>query len=105
MALLKTPVRPAAQAPSAEAPKGTWERVLSYTPVVMTVVATLLAGLSTGEMTAAQYERASGAQMQSKVADQWNFFQVKKIRGSAMDNSLDLLHGLSPPTEFDAGAV
>ncbi|HYE60656.1 MAG TPA: DUF4337 family protein [Phycisphaerales bacterium] len=84
--------------------KTLWDKVLTYTPVVMTVIATLLAGLSNSELNAAQYERAWAAQLQSKVADQWNFFQVKRIRGSALDNTLELLQNLAHTVPLDAGA-
>lgn len=60
-------------------------------PVVMTVIATLLAGLASGEMTKAQYERAYAAQLQSKAGDQWAFFQAKRLRGELQRNTLDVL--------------
>lgn len=53
-----------------------WDKLLGSTPVVLTVLATVLAGLSSAEMTRAQYFRAPAAQYQSKVSDQWNFFQA-----------------------------
>lgn len=87
--------------PEATEKKSLWEKVLTYTPIVMTVIATLLAGLSNSELNAAQYERAWAAQLQSKAADQWNFFQVKRIRGSALDNSLELLQNLTPTVAID----
>jgi hypothetical protein len=70
-----------AKKPEPDKPKTMWESTLTSTPVVLTVVATLLAGLSSSEMTRAQYYRALAAQHQSKVSDQWNFFQAKRIRG------------------------
>lgn len=72
-------------------PPTNWGKVLSATPVVMTVIATLLAGLATSEMTRAQYDRALGAQLQSKAGDQWGYFQAKKLRSALQRNSLDLL--------------
>jgi hypothetical protein len=57
----------------------------------MTVIATLLAGLASSEMTRAQYDRALGAQLQSKAGDQWGYFQAKKLRGAMQQNSLELL--------------
>jgi len=72
-------------------PPTTWGKVLSATPVVMTIVATLLAGLASSEMTKAQYDRALGAQLQSKAGDQWSYFQAKKLRGAMQRNSLELL--------------
>ena len=43
-------------------PTNTWGKILSTTPVVMAVVATLLAGLASSEMTRAQYDRFLAAQ-------------------------------------------
>jgi len=75
-----------------EAPKTLWERIFTSTPVAMTMVATLLAGLSTSEMTRAQYDRSLAAQLQSKAGDQWSFFQAKRLRGSLQQNDVDLLN-------------
>jgi hypothetical protein len=65
--------------------------MLSATPVVMAVLATMLAGLASSEMTRAQYDRALAAQQQSKAGDQWSFFQAKRLRGALQHNALDLL--------------
>jgi hypothetical protein len=75
----------------ADVPPTNWGKTLAATPVVMAVVATLLAGLSSSEMTSAQYDRSLGAQQQSKAGDQWSFFQAKRLRGALQRNSLDLL--------------
>ena len=72
------------------APDSKWGKILTVTPVVMTVVATLLAGLASSEMTTAQYDRALGAQLQSKAGDQWGYFQAKKLRGAMLKNSLEV---------------
>lgn len=72
-------------------PQTGWGKILSATPIVMTVIATLLAGLASSEMTRAQYDRALGAQLQSKAGDQWGYFQAKKLRGALQRNSLELL--------------
>ncbi len=72
-------------------PPSFWGKVLGATPVAMAVVATMLAGLSSSEMTRAQYERSLAAQLQSKAGDQWNFFQGKKLRSALQHNTLDLL--------------
>ncbi len=77
----------------ADIPAGKWGKILAATPIVMTVIATLLAGLSSGEMTRAQYDRALAAQQQSKAGDQWNYFQAKRLRAALQRNTLDLLHG------------
>jgi hypothetical protein len=79
--------------PTEEKPakKSSWETILTMTPVILTVVATLLAGLSSGEMTKAMYHRSLAGQNQSKVGDQWAFFQAKRIRGTTMETEIDLL--------------
>lgn len=79
--------------------KTVWSGILSATPVVLTVVATLLAGLSNSEMIQAQYHRALAAQNQSKAGDQWGLFQAKRIRGTSLETTRDLLGTL---TETDA---
>jgi len=75
----------------ADVPQTTMGRLLLVTPVVMTVIATLLAGLASSEMTRAQYDRAYAAQLQSKAGDQWNYFQAKRLRSALQRNAIDLL--------------
>jgi hypothetical protein len=75
----------------ADMPPTKWGKILSATPVVMAVIATMLAGLASSEMTRAQYDRALAAQQQSKAGDQWSFFQAKRLRGALQRNSVDLL--------------
>ncbi len=77
----------------ADVPLTRWGKLLTSTPIVMTVIATMLAGLSSSEMTRAQYDRSLAAQQQSKAGDQWNFFQAKKLRGAMQRSTLDLLQG------------
>ncbi|HZZ58770.1 MAG TPA: hypothetical protein VFE31_13140 [Opitutaceae bacterium] len=82
-----------------ELPPGLWGKVLSATPIVMTVVATGLAGLSSNEMNRAQYDRASAAQLQAKASDQWSFFQAKRLRSALQSDVAELLageHGRNP---------
>lgn len=73
------------------APQSTWGKVLNATPVVMTVIATMLAGLSSSEMTRAQYVRSLAAQQQSKAGDQWAFFQAKRMRSAVQSGTLDVV--------------
>lgn len=75
----------------ADMPPTLWGKVLGATPVIMTVIATMLAGLSSSEMTKAQYARSSAAQLQSKAGDQWGYFQAKRLRGSLQRSTIDLL--------------
>jgi hypothetical protein len=75
-----------------KASKSVWESILTATPVVLTVLATILAGLSNSEMTQAQYHRSLAAQYQSKAGDQWAFFQAKKIRSTQLESTAEQLH-------------
>lgn len=81
----------ASEALKADLPQNLWGKVFAATPIVMTVMATILAGLSSSEMTRAQYERAFAAQMQSKAGDQWGLFQAKRVRSAVERSTLDLL--------------
>src|SRR5881394_2288531 len=74
-----------------DVPQTTWGKILTATPVIMTVVATALAGLASSEMTRAQYARSLAAQQQAKAGDQWGFFQAKRLRGSMQRTTLDLI--------------
>jgi hypothetical protein len=82
-------------------PKGRWGTILTMTPVILTVLATAFAGLSSSEMTQAMYHRSLAAQHQSRAGDQWAFFQAKRIRGSGLESSVELLQGLSHPDPFE----
>ncbi|MGN6553848.1 MAG: DUF4337 family protein [Verrucomicrobiota bacterium] len=89
----------------ADVPPSKWGKILAATPVVMTVIATLLAGLASSEMTRAQYDRAFAAQLQSKAGDQWNFFQAKRLRGAIQHNALDILEGTANVRPLNADAL
>ena len=82
-----------------------WGKTLGVTPVVMTVIATMLAGLASSEMTRAQYDRALAAQRQSKAGDQWNFFQGKKLRGVMQRASWDMLANTVELRVLDVAAL
>ncbi|HVU08101.1 MAG TPA: hypothetical protein VHG89_06120 [Verrucomicrobiae bacterium] len=86
----------------AELPQNKWGKILAATPVVMAVVATMLAGLASGEMTKAQYDRSFAAQLQSKAGDQWSYYQAKKLRGAEARNTLDLLAATAEIHPLDA---
>ena len=87
----------------ATVPQTTWGRILTATPVIMTVVATLLAGLASSEMTRAQYDRSFAAQLQSKAGDQWSYFQAKRLRGALQHSTIDVLQSTTPLRPFNAG--
>jgi hypothetical protein len=89
----------------ADLPQTKWGKILSATPVVMAVIATMLAGLSSSEMTRAQYDRSLAAQQQSKAGDQWSYFQAKKLRSAVARNTLDLLLATSEIVPSGAAAL
>jgi len=89
----------------ADVPHTTMGKLLLATPVVMTVIATMLAGLASSEMTRAQYDRAYAAQLQSKAGDQWNYFQAKKLRGAMQRNSVELLQSTVEIRLLESAAV
>ncbi len=89
----------------ASAPPTQWGKILTATPVVMAVVATMLAGLASSEMTRAQYDRAFAAQLQSKAGDQWSFFQAKRLRSAIQRNTVDLLQTTGELRPFDPATL
>ena len=86
----------------ADVPQTTWGKILAATPVVMTVIATALAGMASSEMTRAQYSRSLGAQQQSKAGDQWAFFQAKRLRSALQKNALDIVQSTTDVHLFAA---
>jgi len=88
----------------ADVPQTMWGKILTATPIVMTVVATALAGLASSEMTRAQYDRSLAAQQQSKAGDQWGLFQAKRLRGAMQRSTLDLLQATADVHPFSASA-
>ena len=86
-------------------PPSKWNKMLLATPIVMTVIATMLAGLASSEMTRAQYDRAFAAQLQSKAGDQWSYFQAKKLRSAVAHNNLDLLSATAEVPALTAGML
>lgn len=93
------------EALKSDLPQNKFGKILGATPIIMTVIATMLAGLASSEMTKAQYDRALAAQLQSKAGDQWGYFQAKKMRSALAHNSLDLLEATSDARPLDAAAL
>ncbi len=87
---------------SAKRPTTSWGQVVQMTPIVLTVMATVLAGLSSSEMTQSMYHRSLAAQHQSKAGDQWAFFQAKRIRGTILEGNVTLLRSLGHAEPLDA---
>jgi hypothetical protein len=90
---------------TADLPPNKFGKVLGVTPIVMTVIATMLAGLASSEMTKAQYDRSLAAQLQSKAGDQWGYYQAKKLRSAFAHNTLDLLAATGEVSPLNTGAL
>src|SRR3954464_1655180 len=88
-----------------DAPQTTFGKILTATPVAMAVLATMLAGLASSEMTKAQYDRSLAAQQQSKAGDQWSFFQAKRLRGAYQRNTADLLQSVTDIAPIEPAAI
>jgi hypothetical protein len=86
-------------------PPSKWGKILGATPIIMTVIATMLAGLASSEMTKAQYDRSAAAQLQSKAGDQWSYYQAKKLRAAVARNTLDLLAATSEVAPLEASVL
>src|SRR3954464_11553039 len=88
-----------------DVPQTTFGKILTATPVAMAVIATMLAGLASSEMTKAQYDRSLAAQQQSKAGDQWSFFQAKRLRGAYQRNTADLVQSIIEVHPLDATSI
>jgi hypothetical protein len=66
-------------------PAGLWGTILTTTPIVLTILATIFSGLSSSELNKAMYYRSLATEHQSKVGDQWSFFQSRRIRGGQIE--------------------
>jgi hypothetical protein len=89
----------------ADLPPNKFGKILGATPIIMTVIATMLAGLASSEMTKAQYDRAMASQLQSKAGDQWSYFQAKKLRSAVAHNTLDLLRASADIEPLEPSAL
>lgn len=89
----------------ADVPQNKWGKILTATPIILTVVATALAGLASSEMTRAQYGRSLAAQQQSKAGDQWGFFQAKRLRSALQRNTLDILQSTAAVRPLEVAAI
>jgi hypothetical protein len=98
-------IPPSAQGPAAPERSGVLEKLFTSTPVILSVLATVLAGLSSRELTLAHYYRSLATQDQSKAGDQWNFFAARRIRGTSLEMTRDLLETMSQPDHVEAARL
>ncbi len=86
-------------------PSGLKSKLIQVAPVALTVLATALAGMSSGEMTQSMYYRSLASQHQSKAGDQWSFFQAKRIRGTSLEGNVQLLRNLAHIDRLDVSRL
>jgi hypothetical protein len=91
---------PPAQPDKPHPPQHLREKLIVATPVVLSILATVLAGLASREMTLAQYYRSMATQSQTKAGDQWSFFQAKRTRETMLRTTLDVLEVVTPPEKL-----
>jgi hypothetical protein len=92
----------------ADPPKSVFTRVIETTPVVLTVVATVFAGLSSSELNLAMYWRSVAAQDQAKANDQWALAGFKRDRSLTAEGvaaTLRALTGFATPPAPPAGST
>ena len=93
------------KSPPAKQPTTLWGHIVQTTPIVLTVLATALAGWSSSEMTQSMYCRTLAGQYQAKAGDQWAFFQAKRIRSASLDGTIALLRSLGHVEPLDSGRL
>lgn len=91
--------------PPDEPRKSLFEKLGAGLPVGLTALATILAGLSTGELSRAMYWRSAAAQDQAKANDQWSLAGFKRDRALMCETTADTLKAVGgyravrPPPE------
>ncbi len=78
-------------APPAEEKKSLFDKFGAGLPVGLTALATILAGLSTGELNRAMLWRSNAAQDQAKATGQWTLAGFKRDRALICDSTADTL--------------
>jgi hypothetical protein len=89
--------------PPAEEKKSLFEKLGAGLPVALTALATILAGMSTGELNRAMLWRSNAAQDQAKATGQWTLAGFKRDRALICDTTADTLRsveGYRPPAEL-----
>lgn len=77
--------------PPAEEKKSLFEKLGAGLPVALTALATILAGMSTGELNRAMLWRSNAAQDQAKATGQWTLAGFKRDRALICDTTADTL--------------
>src|SRR4051794_31634425 len=70
-----------------EKPKSLIEKIGAALPIGLTAIATIFAGMSTGELQKAMYWKSQAAQDQSKATNQWTLAGFKRDRSLLLEAS------------------
>lgn len=89
-----TTPNPLPAAPPAEEKKSLFQKMGAGLPVALTAIATILAGMSTGELSRAMYWRSAAAQDQAKANDQWSLAGFKRDRSLMCETTADTLRAV-----------
>jgi hypothetical protein len=81
-------------APPVEPKRSLFEKLGAGLPVGLTALATILAGLSTGELNRAMLWRSTAAQDQGKANDQWSLAAHKRDRALMCETTADALRAV-----------
>ena len=88
-----------------EPPKTLFDRVIVATPIVLTIIATIFAGLSGTEMNLAMYWRSVAAQDQAKSTSQWSLAGFKRDRSLIAQGQAQTLLAIAGRGPEAAGAA
>ena len=91
--------------PPDEPKKSLFEKLGAALPVGLTALATILAGLSTGELSLAMYWRSAAAQDQAKANDQWSLAAHKRDRALMCETTADILRTKVDTDPFNSRAI
>jgi hypothetical protein len=70
-----------------EEPRGLITKLGAALPIGLTAIATVFAGMSTGELQKAMYWKSQAAQDQAKATNQWTLFGFKRSRALEMETA------------------
>ncbi len=78
---------PSPETPAAEPPPSLLDKLAVAIPVAMTAIATVFAGLSSGELQKAMFWRTAAGQDQARATNQWTFAGLKRNRSLIMEGT------------------
>lgn len=86
-------------------PKSILDKLGAALPIALTALATVFAGLSTGELQKAMYWKSQAAQDQAKATNQWTLAGFKRSRALEMESAAAALRQASGYLRFKYGTA